>query len=1049
MAVFNTTQQETDFKNLLREVYLRNEAQPNEWYVFTSNAGTGTSGWSFGPAQWDVRNNPSVAIPILDKMKDSNGVKLFSDTDISKLRGSENITASDLERYNAILNANQVLINAEFEQHLNNDVALIENLVSELSASGNQQTADYITSNKLAQVMLVDYNNQFKISGVDSNGTVNGANDGKMMKFLKGLQVDDYGGGKMDTGPSFDVTDIMKFLTGTKWAYNYENDGQGPRDIYRRLTNIRDTVGSFLTDAERQLINTFLGIQRLGLLGDAIHDAWLNYFNTAKTVIVTPSSHCPLIFDLDGDGVETTNVKAGYYFDHDGDGFAQQTGWAGQDDGVLFRDLNGNGLIDNGAELFGNETILTSGAKAANGFLALAELDNNADGKIDSNDTAWGELKIWQDNNNDGYTTVDEMLTLDALGIQSINTGYTTSAMVDTQGNEHRQTGSFTKTDGTTGTVSDVWFRTDNAFAMAKEWLDVPQDIAALPDLKGGGTVYDLHQAMVRDTSGALKTLVQSFIAEADPIIRGNLMEQILIKWTGSDDIDPNSRGQWIDARNLSALEKLFNNQFVDINGNTDPNTMNAILLRQAFQGVVEKNYAQLIAQTHIQNLVNMITYSWDATASDLKGDLSAVQTEIQTQINTNYDTGKQFLSEFSRILKGLNAEGITDFTNFRDYFASQSEDLAWTIDAAGKYLISGTAGNDAFNAADINSALTGGDGNDTLSGLDGNDTIYGNAGVDYLNGGNGDDLIAGGAGNDFLYGETGNDTLYGGDGNDNIDGGDGSDFLYGGAGDDYIAGGAGSDTYLFNLGDGQDTISEGDWPGIDIDVLRFGSGITSADLLIGRDMNNLYNLTVGISGTSDKITVENWYGDNAYKLERFDFANGTSLTGAEVEAMAVIRGTAGDDWIYGSPENEKFEGGLGNDYISGDGGNDTYLFQRGGGQDTITDYDTIVGNTDVVQFDVNPLDLIFSQSGNNLSLSISGSSDSLNVQNWYSGIDNQTEIFKAADGSQLLSTQVDQLVQAMASFCSSNGISWEQAIQTNPQDVQQILAQNWSQPQP
>lgn len=54
----------------------------------------------------------------------------------------------------------------------------------------------------------------------------------------------------------------------------------------------------------------------------------------------------PLIVDLDGDGVETTSVANGIYFDHDGNGFAENTDWVGKDDGLLVRDINGNGQID-------------------------------------------------------------------------------------------------------------------------------------------------------------------------------------------------------------------------------------------------------------------------------------------------------------------------------------------------------------------------------------------------------------------------------------------------------------------------------------------------------------------------------------------------------------------------------------------------------------------------------------------------------------------------------------------------------------------------------
>jgi len=133
----------------------------------------------------------------------------------------------------------------------------------------------------------------------------------------------------------------------------------------------------------------------------------LNYIDSLRALFnkgeITNPPASPIILDLDGDGVETTSVGAGAYFDHDGNGFAQQTGWASSDDGMLVRDINSDGLINDGKELFGNETLLNNGSKAANGFQALSELDGNVDGKVDANDSAWSSLKIWQDADGDGY----------------------------------------------------------------------------------------------------------------------------------------------------------------------------------------------------------------------------------------------------------------------------------------------------------------------------------------------------------------------------------------------------------------------------------------------------------------------------------------------------------------------------------------------------------------------------------------------------------------------------------------------------------------------
>ena len=74
----------------------------------------------------------------------------------------------------------------------------------------------------------------------------------------------------------------------------------------------------------------------------------------------------PLVVDLDGDGVETKEENSQIYFDHDGNGFAESSGWVGQDDGLLVRDINGNGQIDDGTELFGNNSVLSNGQSAAN-----------------------------------------------------------------------------------------------------------------------------------------------------------------------------------------------------------------------------------------------------------------------------------------------------------------------------------------------------------------------------------------------------------------------------------------------------------------------------------------------------------------------------------------------------------------------------------------------------------------------------------------------------------------------------------------------------------
>ncbi|MDK4634943.1 FrpA/C-like protein, partial [Kingella kingae] len=75
-------------------------------------------------------------------------------------------------------------------------------------------------------------------------------------------------------------------------------------------------------------------------------------------------------------------------------------------------DLDNNGKIDSGKEIFGNHSVLSNGATAAHGYAALAELDNNNDGKVNALDKAFNELRVWIDANSDGISQVSELHTL-------------------------------------------------------------------------------------------------------------------------------------------------------------------------------------------------------------------------------------------------------------------------------------------------------------------------------------------------------------------------------------------------------------------------------------------------------------------------------------------------------------------------------------------------------------------------------------------------------------------------------------------------------------
>ena len=277
------------------------------------------------------------------------------------------------------------------------------------------------------------------------------------------------------------------------------------------------------------------------------------------------------------------------------------------------------------------------------------------------------------------------------------------------------------------------------------------------------------------------------------------------------------------------------------------------------------------------------------------------------------------------RMLGGLGNDSYT-VDNAGDVVVEASDEGVDQVNASVSYTLSvnvenltltGTAaiagtGNAQNNVLTGNAAantLDGGAGNDTLDGGKGADTLIGGAGNDLFVVDNVGDVVVeneaegidqvnasvtytlaanienlvlsagniNGTGNaldNVITGTTGNNTLAGNAGNDTLDGKAGSDILIGGTG---------SDTYLFGAGYGSDTIRENDATSGNADVAQFLSGI-GADQIWLRHVGN--NLEASIIGTTDKLTLENWYLGSSYHVEQFQTADHKVLLDSQVENL-------------------------------------------------------------------------------------------------------------------------------------------------------------------
>jgi Ca2+-binding RTX toxin-like protein len=686
----------------------------------------------------------------------------------------------------------------------------------------------------------------------------------------------------------------------------------------------------------------------------------------------------PLVLDLDGDGVELTALaNSNAFFDLDSDNFAEQTGWVGPDDGLLAFDRNGNGKIDNITELFGSGTT--------SGFTILSALDTNGDGVINASDADFANLVVWTDSNGDGSTDTGELHSLADLGITSISLA-AAAANVWNNGNHIAQTSSFTRTDGTNGTIVDAWFANDQTNSFYTGDFDINPAALLMPMLRGYGEVPDLYIAESLD-SGLLAMISDLTTLPLEDI--GEIfsrVEDILYRWAGTTSVSPTSRGPYVDGQHLATLEKFIGQDFVQYYSSNPARDAGATL-EVAWKAFVSAAVARLVIQGPLADLFPDIIY--DPLKDAFEGDngISASLTAMADAVPTEPAAAVAYWSTLVPIVQSIAEDlGLTN----ADYSGALNAAIAESgagVDVNTLLLLNpmpGGGGDDVLIGTNGLDYLDGGLGNDSLSGMTGNDVyFYGRGGGDDTindgaNSGTSDKLIlgdilpaevsllhsgndltlvvapsspgAGDGGSILLKGELANLSGQGVEqvvfddgtvwnqadlrpmvlaqagtlGNDTIVGFDGADVIDGKGGNDYEQGNGGADTFIFNSGYGHLEIDEsaGNYANTS-GVLRFGAGITASQVHVTSDNSGNIIVTDGLSG--DQVMIDRMMTWNPFGYFSYGVQQLQFSDGTTWNWQQII-----DAATTGTTGNDSIYGSPGADTFDGKGGNDYEIGNRG-----------------------------------------------------------------------------------------------------------------------
>jgi hypothetical protein len=415
----------------------------------------------------------------------------------------------------------------------------------------------------------------------------------------------------------------------------------------------------------------------------------------------------PLTLDLNGNGIETVPVKTPpILFDLTASGLKTGVGWIAPSDGLLALDRNGNGMIDDGAELFGDATpayqpgtTTPATGNTVDGFAALAQEDTNADGVVNNLDANWNNLRVWQDLNQDGISQPGELKTMDEGGIVSFNTGSTRHIQTLPNRNQIADLGTYTKTDGSSGNtgtpqgMADVNLAVDTFHSQFTDTIPLTAEAEVLPNMGGSGKVRDLQQAASLQTaeSQALIDILGQYSNATTKTEQLALIDKLISAWGATSGMGTmqsraaehgytlytNLSDEW--QRKLAALEHFNGRSFyrmpwqdstnavftqlgLTIGWQGNPKNIFAGLafaqpffLNRAYDALRESTYQNLLTQTRLKPYLQAVDFN--ITNGQFSYDFTGLHTLFDQVFQQDPEKAIVDLVEFNRVLAANDAD--------------------------------------------------------------------------------------------------------------------------------------------------------------------------------------------------------------------------------------------------------------------------------------------------------------------------------------------------------------------------------------------------------